>query len=210
VAAEPLFPRPRPRRRAENLPSAGPTPSVALRRARTNASSGARATGRHCSHREGRAAAVTASAYTRLWRRGGQMHARTHSSSRAGTRAREQSHKRKCAHARKPLRERAQRTFSVYRERGVECVHERLATHIAVRRTHADLHARTFAHECSHIRARSTHIRRAHDATVCPGDNGGVLICIKGYLPAPQTIADLHCLCMSMLEVSEARWHLQA
>ena len=142
------------------------------------------------------------------WRSDACTH--TSSSSRVGTRAREQSHKRKCTHTRKPYRKRAQRTFSVYRERGVECVHERLATHIAVRRTHAYLHARTFAHECSHKRARSTHIRRAHDATVCPGDNGGVLVCIKGYLPTQQTIADLHCRSMSMLEVSEARRHLQA
>jgi hypothetical protein len=95
IAPPPLFPRPRPRRRAENLPSAGLTPSVALRRARTNASSGARAPGRHCSPPGGAGGGghcvciqncgicvslclpPSLPLSLRLWRRGGQMHART-------------------------------------------------------------------------------------------------------------------------------------
>jgi hypothetical protein len=77
VAAEPLFPSRRHHHRAENLPSAGSMPSVALRRACTNPSSGAPAPHRGATapHWKGWAAVVTAFAYTCLWRRGGQMHA---------------------------------------------------------------------------------------------------------------------------------------
>jgi hypothetical protein len=102
VAAEPVFPRPRPRRRAENLPSAGPTPSVALRRARTNAGSGAPAPGRHCSPPGGAGGGgrcVCIHTSVAAWRSDACTH--TDSSSRVETRAREQSHKRKCAHTRK-------------------------------------------------------------------------------------------------------------
>jgi len=59
----------------------------------------------------------------------------------------------------------------MYRERGVECVHERLAMHIAVRPTHAYLHACTFGTDHDPPpHTHTPHPTRTHKHTHAPVD----------------------------------------